>query len=157
MSSAQMRDPATVSLRRQLGTYYPYAMLIAKSQGANGLQLCNSPTIVHSSPPSHKSKSNIYPSDKPQSPRFWQQQASTATPTLKDESLRAPHYHDLSCDHLTQKHQVQSDHLIPQSDVSKHGTLIIEAQQNSCLQGGVNSTSGPQVSRCSSSRESVPS
>jgi hypothetical protein len=179
-------------------------MLIAKQQGANRWQPCKSPTILHSSPLSHNSNSDIYPFDepqgprysqhqaitatptpkeanrlqpctilhssppshnlksglyhKPQGPRYWQHQAITATgtPTPKYENLRAPRYHDLSCDRLTQKHHVQSEHLVPQSDVSKHGTSVTESQQNSYLQGSVNNASGPKVSRFNSKREAVP-
>ncbi|KAN0125768.1 hypothetical protein V8E52_000975 [Russula decolorans] len=102
MSSAQMRDLVT---------------------GANGLQPYKFPTILYLSAPPHNFKSDLYPFDKSQSPRNWQQQAIAATPTPKDENLRAPRYHDRSCDRQTQKYHVQSEHLVPQTDVSKHGTL----------------------------------
>ncbi|KAF8504604.1 hypothetical protein F5888DRAFT_1657095 [Russula emetica] len=128
---------------------HQHPLPLATYHGANGLQPCKFPTIVYLSPPSHKSKSDLYSSDKPQSPRYWQHQAIIATPTPKDDILRAPRYHDLSCDRLTQKYLVQSKHLVPRSDVSKHGTSVSEGQQNSCLQGGVNNVfggSGPQ--RC---------
>ena|SRR6266849_4216479 len=131
-------------------------MLIGKQQGANGLQYCTSLTILIPPPPSHKSRSNPYHFDKPQPYIYWQHQAITATPILKDEALRAPRYHDLSCDRLTQKYHVQSEHLVLQSDVSKHGTLVSVGQQSSCLQGGVNNGSGPEVSKFDSNRESVP-
>jgi hypothetical protein len=123
---------------------------------ANRLQPCKFPTILHSSPPSHNLKSDLH--HKPQDPRYWQRQAitATATPTPKDGNLRAPRYHDLSCDCLTQKYHVQSEHLVPQSDVSKHGTLVTYGQQNPCLQGSVNNASGPKVSRFNSKREAVP-
>jgi hypothetical protein len=131
-------------------------MLIAKQQGANRLQPCKFPTILHSSPPSHNLKLKFY--HKPQDPRYWQRQAITATgtPTPRDENLQAPRYHDLSCDRLTQKHHMQSEHLVPQSDVPKHGTLVTDGQQNYCLQGSVNSASGPKVGRFNSTREAVP-
>jgi hypothetical protein len=156
MSSAQIRDPITVS--RQLGHCYPCAMLIEKQQGANRLRSCKFPAILHSSPPSHNLKSDLYPFDKPQSPRYRQYQAITATgtPTPKDGNLQTPRYQDLNCDRLTQKNHVQSEHLVPQPDVSKHGTLVRRSQQNSCLPGGVNNASGPEVSRYNSNKEAVP-
>ena len=107
------------------------------------------------SPPSHNLKSNIYPLNTPHSPRYLQHQAATATPTPKDEILRAPRYHDHSRDSLTQKYRVQSEHLVPQSDVSKHGTLVRGGEQNFCLQDGVNDASGPKVRRINSNRVSV--
>jgi hypothetical protein len=131
-------------------------MLMAKQQGANGLQPYKFPTILYLSAPPHNFKSDLYPFDKSQSPRNWQQQAIAATPTPKDENLRAPRYHDRSCDRQTQKYHVQSEHLVPQTDVSKHGTLVSRSQQNSCLQGSVNNASGPKVSRFNSNRGSVP-
>jgi hypothetical protein len=129
-------------------------MLMAKQQGVNGLQPF--PTVLYLSPPPHNLKSNRYPFDKSQSPRYWQHQDIAATPTPKDENLRAPRYHDRSCDRLIQKYHVPSEHLVPQTDVSKHGTLVSKDQQSSCLQGGVNNASGPKVGRYSSSREAVP-
>ena len=132
------------------------AILIARQQGANELQPCSSPAILHLSRPLQKSKSDLHTSGEPQSPRYWQHQAVTATPALKDENLRAPRYHDLSCDRLTQKYHVQSEHLVPQPDVSKHGTSVNEGQQNFCLQGGVNNVSDPEVSRYKSNRKAVP-
>lgn len=130
-----------------------------KRQGGNRLQPCKLPTMPPLSPPPHNLKSDIYPFNtphsKPQSPRYLQHQATTATPTPKDGILRAPRYHDRSCDSLTQKYHVQSGHLVPQSDVSKHGTSVRGGQQNFCLQGGVNSASGPMVRRISSNRVSV--
>jgi hypothetical protein len=119
------------------------------------LQPCNLPTMPPLSPPSHNLKSDIYPFNTPRSPRYLQHQATTATPTPKDGILRAPRYHDHSCDSLTQKYPVQSKHLVPQSDTSKHGTSVRGGQQNFCLQGGMNDASGPKVRRVDSNRVSV--
>ena len=73
----------------------------------------------------------------------------------KDEVLQAPHYHDPSCNRLMQKYHMPSKHLVPQPDVSKHGTLVIMNQQKFCLQGRVNNVSSPEVSTLNSNRESV--
>jgi hypothetical protein len=127
-----------------------------KQQGGNRFQPCNFPTTLRLPPPSHNLKSDPYPFNKPQNPRYRQHQANTATPAPKDENLRAPRYHDLSCDRLTQKYHVQSDRLVPWSDVYKHGTSVSEGQQIFCLQGGVNNASGFKVSEFNSGRESVP-
>jgi hypothetical protein len=147
MSSAQMYDPITVS--RYLGHYYPCAMLIEKQQGANELQHRKFPTSLHLSPPSHELKSNPYPFEKPQSPRYWDQ-ATVATPTREDKTLRTPRYQYLSCDHLVQKYHVHSEHSVPQSDVYKRGMSVTEGQQNSYLQGSADNVSGPEVSRYNS-------
>jgi hypothetical protein len=133
-------------------------MLIAKHQVANRFQFCQRkfPVILLSSPPSHNSNLpvGLYHFDKPRSSGYRQQQVitATATPTPKVESLRAPRYHDPSCNRLKQRYHVQSEHLVPQTDVSKHGTLVSIDQQNSRLKGGVNNASGPEVSRFNSKR-----
>ena len=131
-------------------------MLMVKQQGANGLQPC---TILYLSTPPQwppNLKSDLYLFDKSRSPRNWQQQDIAATPTSQDENLQAPRYHDRSRDRQTQKHRVQSEHLVPQSNVPKHGTLVTRSRQNSCLQSSVNNASGPKVSRFYSNTGSVP-
>jgi hypothetical protein len=131
---------------------------MAKQQGANGSQPREFPIILcpYLAPPPHNLKSGPYPLDKSQCLGYGRCQTIVATPLPRDENLRAPRYHDLSCERLKQKCHVPSEHLVPQTDVSKHGTLVNRSEQNFCLQGGVNNASGPEVSRYSSSREAVP-
>ena len=135
-------------------------MLMAKQQGANGLQPCNFPTILYlAAPPPYILKwvLYLYPFDKSQCPRYWQCLAIVATPNPRDENLQAPRYHDLSCERLMEKYHVSSEHFgANQTDVSKHGTLVRRRVQIYCLRGGVNNASGSEVSRYSSSREAVP-
>jgi len=142
MSSA-VQIYVLITVSRKPGQHYLHVMLIAKRQGASRFERCKVP---HSS---------LLLYDDPQSPRYGQHQAVVAS-TLQGGSLRTPRYHGLSSDRLTQKDHVQPVHVVPQSDVSKHGTLVNKGPLNYCLQGSANNTSGFKVSRYSSSREVVP-
>jgi hypothetical protein len=51
---------------------------------------------------------------------------------------------------------MRSLHMVPQTDVSRHGTLTRVDQQKFCLQRGVNDASGPKVCRYNSNKKAVP-